>query len=348
MKIPLGNFRLVISNQALRHPIDAVRNQLGEPAVQLERRNRNAPVAVPAPRVALPAGHQASLQDELEFEMLMAGAETAARENTRANARLAALSTLTRNEDLPPENLQGGSRTPRLPPVYRFVPNQSARYIPAPNYRTDEADRQAFRAAFIAYAGGYTDHNEHRFNRYVAEIQALQLQHPDLAAIPTYDLVAVRGLTSGDHRYLNRPLKTLDDPDASPENREAARVEAQRFNPYLKAVVSGLNQLPPYVGVVYRGYDDARPYAVGDAVAFGFLASSSKRINRAFAGNTRYEIQSVAGRDVSRISVRPQEQEVTFVHCNATVTAVVPNPPAAGDRHPRRREVKLRQNLPGA
>src|SRR5205085_1657857 len=111
----------------------------------------------------------------------------------------------------------------------------------------------------------------------------------------------VRGLTSGDHRHLNRPLKTLNDPDALPEDHQEARRLAQQFRPYLKAVVSGLNQMPPYAGIVYRGYNDDHPYVVGDTVEFGFLASASKRIGRAFAGDTRYEIQSVTGRDISRI-----------------------------------------------
>ena len=47
-------------------------------------------------------------------------------------------------------------------------------------------------------------------------------------------------------------------------------------------------------------------------------------------------------------SLKPREEEVTFVRSDCTVTAVVPNPPAGGDRYARDREVKLRQNAPGS
>lgn len=129
MKIKLPrNFRLEISNQALRHPIDALRNRLNEPAVQLTRRNRNDQAAPPRTSATLPpipvasiGAFESEVQGALEYEQLLARSEQAARENTRANEVQRMLKTLPTVETMPvPTSL--GERKPQLPPLQRPVP----------------------------------------------------------------------------------------------------------------------------------------------------------------------------------------------------------------------------------
>lgn len=100
-----GNRELVISNDALRHPIDAVRGRLDQRPVQLRR--RAATEGTLPPRVALPRTNLdtgPTLADAFEFEMQLQEAARAAKENSvraRNSAAVDALAKLPKIEDFP-------------------------------------------------------------------------------------------------------------------------------------------------------------------------------------------------------------------------------------------------------
>lgn len=108
MKIRLPGSRvLALNNDALRHPIDAMRGRLDRPAIELRRRTAvdGAPPPRTPPPPPLTVNIGVSLADELELERQLRQAEEEERQRSiaRRQASVASqMSRLPRIEDMPP------------------------------------------------------------------------------------------------------------------------------------------------------------------------------------------------------------------------------------------------------
>jgi NAD:arginine ADP-ribosyltransferase len=174
---------------------------------------------------------------------------------------------------------------------------------------------------------------EERYTNYAKEVEMIKLKYPQFKNISTEDLVAVRAYTDNteDYRLINRALRNGDNNEIS------------RFNAYIQAAESGLNQLPSYNGNVFRGTnltpENAAKYKPGQIVTEESFFSTSENINKAFDGNTQYIVKSLTGKKVESISVFSGEAEVLFPPgTNFKVTSVEVDP-QTGNREIILREV---------
>jgi hypothetical protein len=162
------------------------------------------------------------------------------------------------------------------------------------NPLSTEADRAAFHEQFGAG----------RYAKDANYIESLRASHPEWDAIPTEDLVAVRGYTSSDYSLLNEALRSGDP-------AQVAQVDA-----YVKCASSGLEQLPSYNGLTVRGVDltadQAAGYVPGTNITEQAFTSTTANPATAFSGNTTMTFKSVTGSDVSGLSNYPAEHEVLF------------------------------------
>lgn len=120
------------------------------------------------------------------------------------------------------------------------------------------------------------------------------------------DLAALAHYTGPGYQELNLALRegALDAP-------QQARVDALN---------KALEKLPPYEGTVVRGTnlpaDVLEQYRPGDVITEPAFTSTSMDHTVAqsptFAGNTEFRIWSTTGRDVSSVSMYPDEQEILF------------------------------------
>jgi hypothetical protein len=110
MKVRLpGHRELVVNNNALRHPLDAMRGRLDQPVLRLQRRTADATGHRPPRTATLPLTFNVddngpSLVDRFEFELELRQAARAAKARTEAarhRAAIDALARLPRIEDLP-------------------------------------------------------------------------------------------------------------------------------------------------------------------------------------------------------------------------------------------------------
>lgn len=356
--IPFTNPRIELKGHKRESPPPADTWQVSFGPLKLKR--RPAPQSgtatrhrVQPPVIALPTP-MASLDTDAGIgSMLDEATDSIARqEKERLDALQAAYASLAPKTPVTEPTWLGKVEV-RMPTTSRAEASASANppagALPGADYRTTADDRASFKTAFLAHAGPYPDNNARRFNQYLADVEKIRNGHPHLQGVPIEDLVAVRGYTSGDARWINRPLKQLADSDTPAADVQEAREIAEKFQPYVKALVSGLNQLPPFTGTVYRGYQVdpstvATRFKVGSRVSLGSpLASSSKRLERAFVGNVRFVIESTQGRDISLLSLKPKEEEVLFSGGEFEVVHVLANPDKGVDRHERAFEVRLRQ-----
>jgi hypothetical protein len=172
-------------------------------------------------------------------------------------------------------------------------------------YRADAYTHDAFRASF----------DPNRYSDYSSTLaQDVIPMQPELSEVPIEELVAIRGYTSDvpkgssevpDYRQINQAL------------RQQTPAELTRLEPYIKCASSGLNQLPQFIGTVYRGTTlDAAvsaTYSKGSTVTERAFTSSSVGLLKEFQGNTTFVISSRHGREISKLSVFPSEGEVLFV-----------------------------------
>ncbi len=133
----------------------------------------------------------------------------------------------------------------------------------------------------------------------------MKLKNPEIKDIPTEDLVAIKAYTSEDYyEGLNTPLRTKN--EASLKRKES----------HIVCAVSGLNQLPVYKGIVFRGRDlttlEAEGYKPGEIVREQAFTSTSYTKNAAFKKNTEFVIYSETGRKIDFLSLHPHEKEVLF------------------------------------
>jgi hypothetical protein len=120
------------------------------------------------------------------------------------------------------------------------------------------------------------------------------------------ELSALADYTGLGHEDLNTALR-----DGSVDASQLARIEALN---------SALEKLPAHEGPVFRGTnlppEVLAQYQPGAIVTeSGFLSTSRDLTvaqSEAFAGNVEFRIMSKSGRDISSLSVLPDEQEVLF------------------------------------
>lgn len=145
------------------------------------------------------------------------------------------------------------------------------------------------------------------YAEYEAAINALKAEHPQLASIPTDDLIAIRGYSANDYAKLNAALRSGD-----PE-------QIAQLQTYIQSAQRGLQGLPSYQGQVTRTVsmteDMVAKYEPGQVVTEESFTSSSAPGGSApqREGNIAMQIQSATGKDVSLISRVPTEKEVLFL-----------------------------------
>lgn len=195
---------------------------------------------------------------------------------------------VAQQHEVPGTPSPGSDHPPAAPPEYSGDTS----------FRAGPADHGTFRDAYEGY------------DRHASAIQDVVAQHPEYAGIPEGDLVGIRGYTTSDYYgEMNHGL------------REGDPALLDKYEAHAKSAVSGLNQLPPYEGTVFRGIqvddpgllrklaDGYQPGSLYEERAF-FSTDSA----RPFGGNVQYEVYSTGGgRDVRELSaVKLSESEVLF------------------------------------
>ncbi|MET0382327.1 MAG: hypothetical protein ABW032_02790 [Burkholderiaceae bacterium] len=175
------------------------------------------------------------------------------------------------------------------------------------SFRTTPAERADFVAAFKRY---HAEVGEKTYVEYKTKIMEIQDAHPDLAHIPTDDLIALRGWTSGDYILVQNAL----------DRSQADRV--QDSFPYLKAIVSAYHSLPErfiYTGTAYTGetqtgeWVEERYHAGETTIDWRIFAASETEEAKWQHCNVNWETLSRRGKRISLFSERPEEKEVMFV-----------------------------------
>jgi len=197
-----------------------------------------------------------------------------------------------------------GAENPEVPTRATPTPFPSGA-VDLTTYRADAYTQDKFRATF----------DPNRYSEYSSTLeQEIVPMLPELSPVPIVELVAIRGYTSDvpkgssqvpDYRQINQALRQQDP------------AELTRLEPYIKCASSGLNQLPQYIGTVYRGTTlpeaVVATYSQGITVTERAFTSSSVVLLGEFKGNTTFIILSRRGREISKLSVFPSEGEVLFV-----------------------------------
>lgn len=150
--------------------------------------------------------------------------------------------------------------------------------------------------------------NLYEYNRYARDVEDLKMKHPEIKDIATEDLVAIKAYTSEDYyEGLNTALRTKNE------------TNLLRKKAHIVCAISGLNQLPDYKGIVYRGIDlnhlpkILETYKKGAVITEEGFTSSSVTENASFKNkDTLLIINSKKGKDISFLSEHPHEKEILF------------------------------------
>jgi NAD:arginine ADP-ribosyltransferase len=142
-----------------------------------------------------------------------------------------------------------------------------------------------------------------RYAKDLAAIEKVKAENPELANIPTEDLVALRGYTAEDYDMINRALRGQE-----------TEAEMERLQPYIDSITSGLDQLPVFKGTVSRIENDTYAmYQPGEVVTKeGFTSSYGTGAKIPIKGNTSLTIESLTGRNIAAVAKNPGEAEVLF------------------------------------
>lgn len=162
----------------------------------------------------------------------------------------------------------------------------SADHPGAPGFRSTAADRKAFRERYELYE---------RDAQHVREVVARNSQFRN---IPEEDLVAVTSYTFGGWRgEVNEAFRN---------NRPEV---ISKYDPFIRATVSGLNALPAYEGRVFRILNvsaeelaQIRARYQKDVVLTEEAFVSTTTWEGMWEGNVKMTIQSRTGRDIDNLS----------------------------------------------
>ena len=123
-------------------------------------------------------------------------------------------------------------------------------------------------------------------------------------ALSEAEQAAIRDYTDKGYERMNHQLR--DHELTAPMARKVA------------TLIAALDRLPPFRGDVYRGTTIPDPRvlekyrAVGSEVVEDAFVSSSRSALKMYIGNVFFLIESKQGRDISRWSANPEEEEVLF------------------------------------
>lgn len=183
------------------------------------------------------------------------------------------------------------------------------------DFRTSSAEREEFKQAFLAHVGrarlthGNLNTPQKVYESYAADVEKIKRTHPEVAHIPTEDLVALRAWTSAHYEVVQDAL----DGDKVPPNPLGLS--------YAKAIISALNALPEsfiYRGTVYTGEDQSpqwvrERHAVGaTATDWRFFATAQTREGAWQGRNVEWETLSHQGKCIALFSHHEHEKEVLF------------------------------------
>lgn len=155
-------------------------------------------------------------------------------------------------------------------------------------------DKEAFRRTVEQVLGEKYPVYEHKAT------ELMRLNRPNIpAGLTLEEAVAIHGFTTSFYKTVNPLL---------------LRGETQKIRSFLDTLDSGLQKIPPYKGLVFRGThlkdEITDDYVVGKVVTFPFYASTST--TSVYPGNTRFVIESKTGRRVSSLAAMPSSGEVIF------------------------------------
>lgn len=175
-------------------------------------------------------------------------------------------------------------------------------------FRTTPKDRADFVSAFKRH---HRHNGDWLYNLHKEKIEEIKRAHPEVAHIPTEDLIALRGWTSEDYRMLR---DALDNPKPS--------MQLDIVLPYVKAIISAYHALPDsfiYSGPVYTVRTRnkkwiERRYQVGEIIHdWQILSASKNKYTNLYGNNINFETLSIYGKDISLFSESPSEEEVLFI-----------------------------------
>jgi hypothetical protein len=138
-----------------------------------------------------------------------------------------------------------------------------------------------------------------------ASAEAAKAAHPELAALSTDEIIAIRAYSGESWSYLNQALRLKD------------AKELTRLEQFISLMKSGLNKLPVFKGTVTRTIalptkEAAQKYTLGATVVEDAFTSTT--FGKAVAqreGNVLLTIESSTGRNITAAAVH-DESEVLF------------------------------------
>ena len=139
----------------------------------------------------------------------------------------------------------------------------------------------------------------------------------ELRGIPTEDLVALRAYTS--NAMLSGGVTLHGAIDNALRSRDLEQLN--RFRAHIRVVLSGLNQLPPFLGLVFRAAttpvdgSESRAaclYTPGSTVREASFVRATSREDVEIPGDIQFTISSNSGRGISFLSYCQEEAEVLF------------------------------------
>jgi hypothetical protein len=140
-----------------------------------------------------------------------------------------------------------------------------------------------------------------QYNQFKVWAERIKAARPDLAHITDDELIALRGYTTEDYKFLNKALWTKDD------------AALRTLQAYIEAASAAIKKLPKHKGHVTRGMKDMTPekmkqFRVGDEWETQAFMSTS--IGAEFDGNCKMFVYSKSGVKIHDLSAHPKEAEV--------------------------------------
>jgi hypothetical protein len=203
--------------------------------------------------------------------------------------------------------------------------------------RSTPAEREEFKK----YIGDKL--GDSKYEEYVNQLTPIIAEHPELNDIPLEDLVAIRAFTDKENKLYKEVNEALRNEDKDPGKMAELR-------PLSNCIISGLGQLPAYEGIVHRdidlkdegfkgGYEEGKlthweAFSSTSIKPGEFAKVSANADEFAEEGgtynpnyyNTMISINSKYGRDVSFLSVHPEEKEILFPPTTITTLDIYKDP----------------------
>lgn len=166
-------------------------------------------------------------------------------------------------------------------------------------------DLSKYKADPAAHAATKSYLGDAEYKRLEEAVAVVKAAHPELAQIPTEDLIALRAYSGHHYRPMNSSL------------RAATAAELEKLEGLIKTAASALNELPSFQGTVYRGttlkQEVIDMYVPGQIVAERAFMSTSYEKTTAFSGNVLFMIDAQkGGKAIESLSAIAREKEILF------------------------------------